>query len=95
MEIIHVYPIRGHSYCSYDRNFELYGQKKKKMETIETVEDYYKLIESVRDPPFIIIKASEITVSDFETVIPKKFAFPKTYILSKSKLFCKQSHPCI
>jgi len=29
IEIQHVYPIRGHSYCSCDRNFGLCGQKKK------------------------------------------------------------------
>lgn len=27
VEIQHVYPVRGHSYCSCDRNFEMYGKK--------------------------------------------------------------------
>lgn len=28
IEIHHIYPIRGHSYSSCDRNFGMYGQKK-------------------------------------------------------------------
>lgn len=35
LEIQHIYPVRGHSYCSCDRNFGMYGIKKKKVETIE------------------------------------------------------------
>lgn len=30
IEIQHVFQVRGHSYCSCDRNFGMYGQKKKK-----------------------------------------------------------------
>ena len=47
------------------------------METIKTDDDYYQLIENARDPPFIIIKDSEIIVKDFETLIPKKVDIPK------------------
>ena len=47
------------------------------MEIIETVDDYYQLIKSASDPPFIIIKDSEIIVKDFETLIPKKVDIPK------------------
>lgn len=40
IEITHLYPVRGHFYCSYDRNFGMYGKNKKIMKKIETVEDY-------------------------------------------------------
>jgi len=60
IEIRHVYPVRGHSYCSCDRNFGLCGQKKKKVETIETVEDYISIIKSVRNSPFIVIREGDI-----------------------------------
>jgi len=61
IEIQHVYPVRGHSYCSCDRNFSLYGQKKKKIETIETVEDYISIIKSVRNHLFIVIREVTLT----------------------------------
>lgn len=34
MEIYHLYPVRGHSYCQCDRNFDLYGKQKKKKKLI-------------------------------------------------------------
>ena len=33
IEIGHLYPVRGHSYCQCDRNFGMYGKEKKKTET--------------------------------------------------------------
>lgn len=41
LEITHLFPVRGHTYCSCDRNFEMYGSKKKNVETIETPEEYF------------------------------------------------------
>ena len=83
LEITHVYPVRGHSYCSCDRNFGMYGQKKKKKETIETVDDYCELIQNARNPPFTIIRESEIVVKNFELLIPKKFKIPNNLQISK------------
>lgn len=62
VEIDHLYPVRGHSYNQCDRNFGMYGQKKKKVETIETPEEYFNLIESAKNPPFIIVKPEEIGI---------------------------------
>ena len=78
-EIHHVFPVRRHSYCSCDRNFGMYGQKKKRMETIETVDDYIQIIKSARDPPFTVIRESEITVNDFEMLIPKQVNIPTDF----------------
>jgi len=39
MNITHVFPVRGHSYCQCDFNFGLYSRAVKKMESVETVDD--------------------------------------------------------
>lgn len=49
----------------------------KKIETIETADDYFKIIKEARNPPFTVIKASEIAVHDFETFLPKEVNIPK------------------
>ncbi|KAJ8674060.1 hypothetical protein QAD02_005322 [Eretmocerus hayati] len=77
LEIHHLFPVRGHSYCSCDRNFGLYGNKKKHMERIETPEDYYKLVEEAREPPFTIVKDSDVHLIDFESMIEEKCNIPK------------------
>lgn len=84
IEIHHLYPVRGHSYCSCDRNFGLYGQKKKKVETIETVDEYIEIIKSARNPPFTIINENDIVVKDFETLIPKQVDVPKELRISEA-----------
>lgn len=65
-EIQHLYPVRGHSYCQCDRNFRLYGKKKKMKEKVETPEEYIDLIKNSRDPPFTMVDVSKITIKDFE-----------------------------
>ncbi|KAJ8674915.1 hypothetical protein QAD02_010701 [Eretmocerus hayati] len=72
IEFHQLFPVRGHSYCSCDRNFGVYGNKKKHMEKIETAEEYYKLVEEARNPPFTIIKEGDIRIADFESVMEKK-----------------------
>lgn len=84
VEIKHIYPVRGHSYCSCDRNFGMYGQKKKQTEIIETASEYIQLIKNARNPPFIIIRETEITVNDFELLIPKEVQFPKNVQISEA-----------
>lgn len=84
IEIEHIYPVRGHSYCQCDRNFGMYGQKKKKMERIEIVDEYIKLIENSRNPPFIMVKPEDFHLNDFETIIKKKSKVPKKLQISKA-----------
>lgn len=67
LEIQHLFPVRGHSYCQCDRNFGLYGSKKKMQERIETEEDYVEIIKTSRDPPFEVIDANKCKVADFES----------------------------
>lgn len=76
-EIQHIYPVRGHSYCSCDRNFGMYGKIKKKIETIETVDEYYKIIANARNPPFTIIRKSDYAVHEFEAIISGKITLPQ------------------
>lgn len=71
IEIQHLFPVRGHSYCSCDRMFGTYGKKKKNRESIKTDKDYFEIIEHARDPPFIIINDSDMTVRDYEPVLSK------------------------
>ncbi|KAJ8671107.1 hypothetical protein QAD02_002366 [Eretmocerus hayati] len=77
LEIQQLFPVRGHSYCSCDRNFGIYGNKKKHMERIETPEDYYKLVEDARNPPFTVIKESDVRLIDFESVVIEKKCMPE------------------
>lgn len=69
VEVHHVYPIRGHSYCQCDRNFGVYGQKKKRIEKFETADEYIEMIKTSRDPPFIIVNQDEIEIKDFESML--------------------------
>ena len=93
-EIEHIYPVRGHSYCSCDRNFGMYGKKKKQIETIETTNEYYRIIEKARNPPFTIIKKSDYEVNDFEALISKKVTTPKNIRIREAKkiLYFPNSH---
>lgn len=69
LEIHHLFPVRGHSYCQCDRNFGLYGKKKKSRESIETVQEYAELIRGSRDPPFEMVDVSQLDIKDYETVL--------------------------
>lgn len=52
VEILHVYPVRGHSYSICDRNFGIYGKKLKKLPIIQTAAEYLKIIAKSREKPF-------------------------------------------
>lgn len=69
VEIWHVFPVRGHSYCQRDRNFGTYASKKKKMERIETAEKYFDFITNARDPPFDLVKSTEDVIQNFDTLL--------------------------
>ena len=56
IEIRHFYPVRRHSYCQCDRNFGMYGNEEKKTETIETKNNYIKILKGARNPPFTVLK---------------------------------------
>ena len=72
----------------------MYGKKKKKIETIEIANEYYKIIEKARNPPFTIIKKSDYEVNDFEVLISKKFTTPKSIRIREAKkmLYFTNSH---
>lgn len=69
LEIQHLFPVRGHSYCQCDRNFGLYGSKKKKHESIETPEEYVEIIKNSRCVPFEMVDITKCEMKDFEKVL--------------------------
>lgn len=82
IEIEHVFPVRGHSYCQCDRNFGLYGQKKRK-EVIETAEEYVRMIKNSKKPNFIIVSEEDCTIKDYENIL-KNVNIPKQLQISKA-----------
>lgn len=76
IQIQHSFPVRGHSYCQCDRNFGLYGSKKK-----VTEKEYVGLIKSARDPPFEMLDATKCGVKNFENIL-----IPDKQLLSKIKI---------
>ncbi|KAJ8887593.1 hypothetical protein PR048_013810 [Dryococelus australis] len=51
VNIIHIFPVRGHSYNQNDRNFGLYCQVMKKIECIENPDQYFKVMAECRSNP--------------------------------------------
>lgn len=56
----HIFPVRGHSYNQCDRNFGRYSILLKSLETIETAEQYLRVLSSARSnpSPFKVLMAS-------------------------------------
>lgn len=52
VEVMHYFPVRGHSYNVCDRNFGCYSRCIKKFERIETVPEYVKIIKGARKRPY-------------------------------------------
>ncbi|XP_063220830.1 uncharacterized protein LOC134530141 [Bacillus rossius redtenbacheri] len=74
VKVTHMFPVRGHSYCQCDRNFGLYGTLLKRLESIETVEDYLTIIKSARNSPspFQVLMAAHL-VEDWSTALEPLF----------------------
>ena len=51
VDITHIFPIRGHSYCQCDRNFGCYGTILKRKEIVETPNEYLEIMRSARNNP--------------------------------------------
>lgn len=84
IEIHHLYPVRGHSYCQCDRNFGLYGKKKKRKETVETINEYVEMIETAKKIPFIMVSEKDCPIRDFETEMKDRVQLPKNMMISKA-----------
>lgn len=74
VEIEHIYPVRGHSYNVCDRNFALYSRVVRKMENIETLEDYVRIFRASRSSPAPFILKHFLTFRDWATGF-KPFTF--------------------
>lgn len=51
IEVVQIFPVRGHSYCQCDRNFGLYGAILKKKPVIESPTEYLNVMKSARNNP--------------------------------------------
>lgn len=62
VEVIHMFPVRGHTFGQCDRNFGLIKSKIKPKEDIETVEQYLNLIQKSRSipSPFSLVSGKPI-----------------------------------
>lgn len=60
VDVHHLYPVRGHSYGTCDRNFAHYSRKLKNFENLYTAGDYLKVIRQARkkNGPFKVIHAA-------------------------------------
>jgi hypothetical protein len=61
IKIIHIFPIRGHSYNVCDTNFALVSNKLRKKPVLETPNDYLKIIEKIKK-----LKLIKTPVLDFD-----------------------------
>jgi len=81
VDILHLFPVRGHSYCQCDRNFGLYSKKIKRMQSIETQDDYLDIIRGCRTPPFVV---REGRVHDFDKIVQPFFKKSEKLEISKA-----------
>lgn len=83
--IKHILPVRGHSYGQCDRNFGLYGNMLKHVETIESAEQYIGIINKSRDKPKAFeAKMASYLIEDWSSALDPFFLKkPK----SKGKVF--------
>ena len=84
VDIWHVFSVRGHSYCQCDRNFGMYSQKKKKLERMETAEEYIKLIRNSRDPPFTMVQCGHNILNYYEKSFKKTVLHLKSMKISRA-----------
>ena len=75
LEIQHLYPVRGHSYCQCDRNFGLYGKMKKITGVIESDSEYNEIIRNARKnpKPFNVVESEKYVVKNFEDKIKNSY----------------------
>lgn len=73
VEIIHVYPVRGHSYGQCDRNFGVVRSSFKKKDIIETPELYYDRIIKCRQNPFNFELVTDATIYDWGVALTNFF----------------------
>lgn len=85
IEILQLYPVRGHSYSQCDRNFSVYSRKVKKSQSVETPQEYIDIIAASRSPPFTM-RGKDGQVMDFEAALRPYFKKPKNFEISKASI---------
>lgn len=51
VDIIHIFPVRGHSYCQCDRNFGIYGSILRRVGVVESHFKYIEIMKEARQNP--------------------------------------------
>jgi hypothetical protein len=81
VKIMHLFPVRGHSYCICDRNFAYFSKLIKTFEQIESPEEYINLLKLCK---FETIKGISY---DYKSCFTKKFkGISKLYISNAFKI---------
>ena len=62
----------------------MYSQKEKKLERIETAEEYIKLIRNSRDPPFNMVQCGHNILNDYGESFKKTVLHPKSMKISQA-----------
>lgn len=74
IEITHIFPVRGHSYCQCDRNFGLYGKVLKRKQRIESPQEYLEIMKTARsEPQPFEAELSSNLIKDWSTTLSKFF----------------------
>lgn len=92
VEVLHLFPVRGHSFGQCDRNFGIIRNSMKKLETVEVPDTYLERIESSRQnpSPFLLVNDQSIVFDWDKALVPYFEKKPK----SKNNIFKIQKY-CI
>jgi len=81
VEIMQLFPVRGHSYNQCDRNVGMYARKLKKLQSVETQDEYLDVIRTCRDVPFIVRNGQ---VKNFEKALSTLIKISNKFEISKA-----------
>ena len=74
VNIAHVFPVRGHSYCQCDRNFGIYGRILKRKEKVQSPQEYLEIMRSARiNPKPFDAELSNDLLKDWTRALDKMF----------------------
>ena len=90
VDVLHLFPVRGHSYNQCDRNFGLYGTKIRKLARIEWRKRYVSILQNARSnpSPFKVVAAKSLMKAWEESLSP----YFKKHAMSKGKRFTLQKY---
>ena len=73
-KIVHIFPLRGHSFLPCDRDFASIELKKRRVETLYVPDQWIKIIESSRvTNPFTVVRVTQDMIIDFTSGLAPYF----------------------